>query len=106
MEEYSLPSTLVQTISVPSAGGSALTNSGSASSEGFINLSANRRYLLVGGYRAAPATVLVATSTSALNPRVIGRLALNGAIDTSTVVGTSFSGGNIRAVTSNDGGQY
>jgi hypothetical protein len=72
-----------------------LTTSGSATSEGFLSLSADRQHLAFQGYDAAVGTAGIAAST--VN-RVLARVDLNMAIDTTTALtdGT-YSGNNIRA---------
>lgn len=76
--------------------------SGSATSDGQLTRSADRRYVLLAGY----ATALGSTDAgvaAGTGPRVVGRVAANGTIDTSTVLGGSFSGGNVRGAVSVDG---
>src|ERR1035438_7450489 len=46
----------VNSLAIPSTGSSALVNSGSAASEGALNLSANGQYLVVPGNNADSAT--------------------------------------------------
>src|SRR5262245_10500634 len=57
--ECTTTGTLVQTIPLPTAVSGSnhiLTNAGNATSEGFLTLSSNGRYLLLGGYDAAVGT--------------------------------------------------
>ena len=111
LDEYNTSGGLVQSIAVPtSASGSqlALTNSGSAPSEGALSLSADGQYLLFAGYNAALGVTSVhSTSTTGPTPilRVIGRAGIDGTLDTSTST-TSFSGGNIRSATSTNGTDF
>jgi hypothetical protein len=82
-----------------------LTMSGTASSEGSLELSANGQYLTVAGYDATPGTASVASSTTI--PRVAGRIDGAGNIDTSTVLKLgSFSGNNVRGAITNDGSEF
>ncbi len=82
-----------------------LTMSGSASSEGSLELSGNGQYLTVAGYDATPGTAGVASSTTI--PRVAGRIDGAGNIDTSTVLKLgSFSGNNARGAVTNDGNEF
>ena len=109
LDEYTPGGTLVQTIALPtSISGSnfRLTNSGTATSEGFLNLSADGQYFVHGGYDAALGTASIASTTSAANARVVARVDLNGNIDTSTALGDAYSAGNIRSATSDDGTQF
>src|SRR5262245_52851483 len=53
LDEYSPSGTLVQTIVMPTAvagSNNPLTNSGTATSEGYLNLSINGQYLIQAGY--------------------------------------------------------
>jgi hypothetical protein len=96
----------VQTIALPTAtAGSnrALTLSGTSTSEGFLTLSSNGQYLTLGGYNAAPGTASVTSATASTVNRVLGRVTLGGAIDSSTALADATNLGNIRSVVSNDG---
>ncbi|BBO30988.1 dockerin type I domain-containing protein [Lacipirellula parvula] len=98
----------LSTIAMPttaSGGNFSLTNSGTATSEGFLSLSGNGQYLLLGGYNATIPTASVATTDSATVNRVVGRINLStNAIDTTTAFSdSSFTGGNLRSVASSDG---
>jgi predicted extracellular nuclease len=107
LDEYTPGGVLVQSIALPTADSGAnqtLTASGSQA-EGFLNLSADGRYLMVTGYDAAVGTAAVAGTTGAAVNRIIGRIDANGTIDTSTAI-TAFSTGNIRSVASTDGSTY
>jgi MYXO-CTERM domain-containing protein len=76
-----------------------LVGNGSATSEGFLTLSANGRYLLIGGYDSALGGN---TSTGTPAPaRTIGRIGSDFVIDTTTAV--TDPTGNIRSVASDDG---
>ena len=69
--QYSPTGTLVNTTTIPSTGTSQLTISGSATSEGFISLSAEKDRVVLVGYDAAAGTAGVASSS--VN-RVIGTI--------------------------------
>ena len=106
LDEYTPAGVLVQSLALPTAAAGTqlpLVNSGTASSEGFLNLSADGRYLLHAGYGAVPGTVSIASTASATTPRVVARVALDGSIDTSTALGDAYSASNIRSVTSTNG---
>ena len=83
-----------------------MTVSGIATSEGGLSVSEDGQYLVCAGYNVAPGFPSVATSTSVAVPRVIARIDRNGIIDTTTTLGTAFSGANIRSATSVDGMQF
>lgn len=80
-----------------------LTFSGTATSEGFITLSQNGLYLTMVGYGVIPGTLTPQSSTPAVAPRVVGRIDLNGNIDTTTMLTDAYNGSNIRSAVSTDG---
>ncbi|HTF87623.1 MAG TPA: hypothetical protein VK843_04380 [Planctomycetota bacterium] len=105
LDEYTPAGALVQSVPLPTTASglnSSFANSGTATSEGALTLSADGRYLLLGGYDAALGTTAVASSPTTSVLRVIARVALDSTIDTSTTT-TSFSGNNIRGAASTDG---
>ncbi len=107
--EYTPSGTLVQTIVLPTATAGtnhALTNTASSSSDGSLTRSVDGHYLVLTGYDAAPGTAALLATTSAANNRVIGRVAANGTVNTSTLVSDAFSAGNIRGAASVDGSTF
>ena len=97
---------LVQSIAMPTADAGlqhALTNSGTASSEGELNLSSNSQYLTLVGYDTVPGLSSVSSTTSAATPRTVGVVGVNGTVDTTTALTDFASGNNPRAATSTDG---
>ncbi|MBL9079137.1 MAG: hypothetical protein JNL08_16665 [Planctomycetes bacterium] len=90
----------------------ACTGSGTANSEGQLNVSTNGFYLTWGGYDAAPGTLVVAQSANPPVARVIARLdILTGLIDTTTAITDAYSAsgganGNIRGVVSDNGTRF
>src|SRR6185295_6465114 len=63
-----------------------LVASGTASSEGLISRSVDGHFVMLTGYDAPlPTTGLAGTSGAAV-PRVVGRLAADGSVDTTTIV--------------------
>jgi hypothetical protein len=120
LDEYTTNGTFVQTIALPTnqfidASGNTnypVQNSGAATSEGYLNLSTDGRYLVFAGYATND---LWKTSgnpqlpTSTVVPRVIGRADALGNIDTTTAFTGNFisgSGGNPRSVVSTDGSNF
>jgi hypothetical protein len=91
-------------IVVPSSGSTALTQSASASSEGFLTLSGDSNFLTLAGYRADAGTASVASSASSTTKRVAGRIDASGTVDTTTAL-AAFTGNNVRSAVSNDGTQ-
>jgi hypothetical protein len=103
---------LLNTLALPTAASGAnqpLTMSGSASSEGALSLSTDGHALALAGYATAPGlTGVASTSTTGGSAvlRVAGRIAAGGAIDTSTVLGTNFTGNNVRGALANPTGLW
>ena len=84
-----------------------LTVAGSSTSEGFISLSSDGKYIVTAGYGAAVGTAAIAGTTSTATPRVIGRVDwATGTVDTSTRLSDAFSAGNIRSAASSDGSSF
>ena len=116
LDEYTTTGTLVQTIPLPTAGSGSNRTCvirGSATSEGYLNVSGNGFYLMLAGYDTALGTAgtAIETSTAATLARVIARVDLSGTIDTSTALGDAYDGGgttqgNFRAVASDDGQRF
>lgn len=104
LDEYTTSGTLVQSINITTAAGNPYVNSGTATSEGALTLSANGQYLTIGGYKATPgqATSVISATSTAVN-REIARIDLNGNVDKSTALTDAFSSNNIRSATTADG---
>ncbi len=99
----------VSSVAMPtsaSGGNAPLTQSGSASSEGFLSRSTNCQYLILVGYITDTGKVSVASSTNV--GRVVGRVDALGNINTTTqfLAGGSYSGNNIRSACSVDGSAF
>ncbi len=111
LDEYYLntttgAATLVQSIALPTADNGTdqtLTLSGTSTSEGALQLSADGKFLTIGGYDAAPGTASV--STAAGIDRIIALIGSNGTINTSTGITstTGYVGNSIRSVVTIDG---
>ena len=109
--EYTPAGVLVQTIALPTAAtgaNSILTNTGSSTSDAVLTRSANGAYLVLTGYDAAVGTATLTGTASTTNNRIIGRVAADGTVDTSTRISDAFSGtsattANIRSAATVDG---
>jgi hypothetical protein len=108
VDEYTTAGVFKQSIPMPtSASGAqlALTDSGSATSDGYLNVSLNGKFITVPGYNATVGTASVASAAGIT--RVIGRVDLGGNVDTSTNFGgtgaNAFAGNNFRSAFSTDG---
>ncbi|HYV39590.1 MAG TPA: Ig-like domain-containing protein, partial [Gemmataceae bacterium] len=95
--------TPVQSVALPTTasatGNAALTQSGSASSEGALSLSQDGHYLALVGYNATTGSTSVASGTA---DRIVGRIDSSATIDTTTRP-TGYSGNNIRGAATGDG---
>jgi hypothetical protein len=109
LDEYTPAGVFVQTIALPTTvigSNRQLTDSGTATSNGFITQSVDGRYILAAGYDATVGTASVTGSASATVNRVIGRIALDGTVDTSTALSDAYTGNNFRGVASVDGSSF
>ncbi|MBX3463906.1 MAG: hypothetical protein KF830_12110 [Planctomycetes bacterium] len=109
LEELTTAGTPVQTLALPTAASGPnlpVTIAGSATSEGFVTQTVDGNYLLVTGYGVAPGTASVAGTTSAAVNRVIARIDLGGAIDSTTALVDAHNAGNIRSAVSVDGNSF
>jgi hypothetical protein len=101
LDEYSQNGTLLQTIALPTATGTApltypLTAS-STGSEGLLNRSVDGTCLTVPGYAAALGYTSVAGASTTSNERAVAFVNASGGVDTTTRLGTTaFSGSNFR----------
>lgn len=105
LDEYTSAGTLVQSIALPTADSGAnqsITASGTATSGGMISRSSDGQYVIVTGYDSAPGVASITGSATTTVTRVIGRVAADGSVNSSTTT-TSFSLDNIRGATSTDG---
>jgi hypothetical protein len=113
IQKFDNAGSLLSTLSLPiadSGTNKALSLNGSATSEGFLTLSANGQYLTMAGYGVAPGTSAVNGTASTVVPRAVARITLSdGAIDTSTNfpgTGEAYSAGNPRSAVSADGTSF
>jgi hypothetical protein len=109
LDEIRPDGSLVQNIALrqfPSGSHRAFTGTGTSTTEGGLALSVDGRYLLAGGYDAAPGTASVGTSLTATVNRVVARIAADGTVDTTTALSdSSFNASAFRGVASTDGTQ-
>lgn len=117
LDEYTRAGALVQSIQLPSAGagdqralvlggvGTVLLNGG----DGTLTRSADRRFLVIGGYgRDVGGSGSITSTPASAVPRVIARVAAGGAVDTSTALSDfgGASGSALRGVATLDGSAY
>jgi hypothetical protein len=109
LAEYTPTGTLVRTLPMPTADTGtnfSFTDSGTAYSDNNLTRSADGRYLLLTGYHAAPGTAGIVSTSAATTNRLIGRVAADGTINTSTRISDAFDPTNIRAAASPDGATF
>jgi len=103
LDEYTTAGSFVQSVALPtvaSGSNASMVASGTASSEGLLNRSEDRQYLITTGYYASIGAASVASSTL---PRVIAVVDKNENINTSTALTNFSSGNNFRSATSTNG---
>ena len=83
-----------------------VTISGTATSDGQLTRSLDRRYVVLAGYGAAPGLASVTGTASSAVPRVVARVAADGSLNSSTALGAAFSGNHVRAAASADGAAF
>lgn len=109
LDEYTPSGIFVQSKPLPfsngalGAGNRCFTLSGSATSEGYLNLSPDGQYLTFGGYNTPPGLVGVASTTSASVNRLVARVSQNGTINTTTRINDGYNSNNIRSAATVDG---
>ncbi|RYZ17326.1 MAG: DUF3616 domain-containing protein, partial [Sphingobacteriales bacterium] len=110
LQEYT-PATAGQTspvlsVPMPLTGSARLMASGTATSEGFITLSADSLHLVVAGYDAAGGTAGVAGTTAATVNRVVDTVNNSGTAGRASISATYYSAGNIRGAVKAAGDNY
>lgn len=93
------------TVTVPTATADSLTMSGSATSEGNINLSEDGSLIYLAGYSRTTGVASIAGTTSASAPRAVATVNASGAFS-KVATTTSFSGNNIRSAVGSGAGHY
>lgn len=83
IDEFGTSGTLVQTIGIPTAGGTQMTCSGSASSEGALTLSSDGSVLTFAGYAASPGVAGIAKTAAASYSRAVGVINPNSEVERS-----------------------
>jgi len=105
IDEFTTSGTFVQRIAIPAAGGTALTESGTASSEGALTLSSDRSVLTFAGYAASPGIAGIASTAAATYSRGVGVINASGAYSRVATGSSAFDGNNVRTAVS-DGHNY
>jgi len=107
LDEYTPAGALVGSVEMPTtttAGGNVqMLESGTATYDGELTLSADGSHLIVAGYDAAPGGTSLTGSASASVPRVAGSVDANGNINSTTALTDFATIQNYRSATSSDG---
>ena len=102
--------TLVQSIPMPTTATGAQRQcvaSGTATSEGYISRSIDKRFLVTTCYaRDLPGTGSISATTALTVPRVAARIGVNGVVDTSTALTDAADANNVRSAASVDGSAF
>jgi hypothetical protein len=104
IDQFTPAGSLYATLSIPNSGGTAMLQSGNASSEGF--LSSYGKTLVFMGYNTSSTAVSLPGTTGTVAPRAIGQIDINGNYTIAYSSTTAFSGGNPRAAVSDGAGNY
>ncbi|MEI9947640.1 MAG: hypothetical protein WDO74_01290 [Pseudomonadota bacterium] len=108
VDEYTAEGSFVRSIAMPltvNGNNRRLIASGTATSEGLMTRSVDGHFVLLTGYDAPLPTAMLVSTTGTAVPRIVGRLGLDGTVDTTTLVMDGVSGNNPRSVVSTDGTQ-
>jgi len=101
IDEFSTSGSLVQPpISIPTAGGTQITCSGSATSEGALTLSPDGSVLTFAGYAASPGIAGIASTAAATYSRAVGVLSASGTYSRFATGSSAFDGNNVRSAVS------
>jgi hypothetical protein len=106
LDEYTPSGTLVQSIPLPTTASGAnkpLVDSGTATSDGQLTLSADGEHLVTQAYDAAVGTSGVTGAASSSVPRTVAVVDQSGNVDTSTALSDADSGNNVRSAVTTDG---
>jgi hypothetical protein len=96
-DEYDRSGNLIQSITIPDTGTTALLDSGTATSDGSFSLAADGRSLCFPGYNTSrPASSSISGAASSSVPRGIGKLDGNGNYTLAVTSTTAYSGNNLR----------
>jgi hypothetical protein len=109
LDEYTPAGVLVQSVAMPTITSGAnhkLTDSGTATTAGYLTRSVDGKYLVVAGYDAAPGTLSVATTSSGTVNRVVGRVDSSGNVDTTMALTDAMDGSGFRSAASTDGTKF
>jgi hypothetical protein len=106
IDEFTTAGALVQSLAMPTVVNGLngiLTGSGTATSDGQLSVAGNGQFLMLTGYDTPIGTTGNVVSNAL--PRTVGRLALDGTLDTTTRLTDAGSGAsnNFRSVASNNG---
>ncbi len=104
LDQYTTAGSLVNSLAIPSTGGTALVDSGTAASEGQLSLSADGQYLVFAGYNAAAGTASVASSTTI--PRGLATVDASANYSLVATTTTFYNANNIRGGTSDGKGNF
>ena len=105
IDEFTTAGVLVQSLAMPTTASGlngSLTGSGTATSDGYLSVSGNGQYLMLTGYDTPIGTAGNVVSNALA--RTVGRLALDGTLDTTTrLTDTGTGTNNFRSVASTNG---
>ena len=95
LDEFQISGLAVQSIAL-ATDGTSVTQSGTATSEGFLHFTADGKSLVVPGYNVASGVASISGTTATADPRGIAEFSLGGTQTSVTQLTGAFSGNNIR----------
>jgi len=104
LDQFTTAGSPIGTLSIPNSDGTALLQSGSASSEGF--LSSYSKTLIFMGYNTPGTGASLPGTSGSTVPRAIGQVDINGSYTIAYSSTTAFSGGNPRSAATDGAGNY
>jgi len=93
-------------VTISASGANSLVNSGTATSEGALNLSANGQYLVFAGYNVNAGTAGVGGASASSAPRGVGIVNAAGTYTLAATTTTALGGNNVRSGASDGNGNY
>ncbi len=107
IDQFTTGGSPVNSVPIPDAGPNALVVSGSATAEGYLSLSADRRFVTFAAYNTPrPYSASVSTSPSVTVPRAIGMVSYDGTVSMPASTTTAYNSQSWRSAVTDGGGNY
>lgn len=106
LDQYTTAGALVNSVSIPASGPTALVNSAASTTEGTLSLSPNGQYLVFAGFVTNAGVASIASTTAAAAPRAVATVDFGGNFAIAAVTTTEFSATDIRSGTTDANGNF